>query len=92
MNARTPTPDLARHLRAITEGSQRDREWMADERFDEIVFLCDIAISHLISAREAGWRRDRALFGTHIGHGREGLILTLKAFKALPSESSEGPA
>ena len=90
MNA-PPTPELTRHLRAIAECSRRDREWMADDRFDELVWLLDISISHLISAREAAWRRDQRLLGTHLGHGREALILALKTSKALPEASVGSP-
>ena len=89
MNARTPIPELASHLRAIKEGNRRDREWMADARFDELVSLCDIVSSHSISAREAAWRWDQALLGTHLRHAREGLILALKTFNALPSDTSK---
>jgi hypothetical protein len=93
VNARTPSPELAKHLWAIEEGNRRDREWMADERLDEIVFLCDVVASHSISALEAGRRGDKPLLGTHLLHAREGLMLALKTYKALPSEAaSEGSA
>jgi hypothetical protein len=87
MNA--PTPELAKHLRAIEAGNQRDHEWMADERFDESVLLCDIVISHLISAREAAWRRDQKLLGDHMRHAWEGLQAARSLFKALPSDASK---
>ena len=90
MNVRTPTPELAKHLRTIEEGNQRDREWMAEDRLDEIVFLCDIVASHSISAREAARRGDQTLLRTHLSHTRESLSLALKTFKVLPSEGSAG--
>jgi hypothetical protein len=92
MNARAQTPELAKHLRAIEEDNRRDREWMADERLAELVFLCEIVSSHSTSAREAAWRRDQTLLGMHLRHAREGLILALKTFNALPPEVSEGQA
>ena len=70
MNA--PTPELAKQLRAIEAGNRHDREWMAEDRLDEIVFLCDIVSSHSISAREAARRGDQPLLGTHLRHAREG--------------------
>jgi hypothetical protein len=85
MNARAPIPELAKHLRAIEED---DREWMAEDRIDEIAFLCEIVSSHSISAREAARRRDQTLLGTHLRHAREGLILALKTFNALPPKVS----
>ena len=93
MNARVPTPELAKHLWAIDESNRHDREWMAEDRLNEIVFLCDVVASHSISAREAGRRGDKPLLGTHLLHAREGLMLALKTYKALPSEAaSEGRA
>lgn len=83
---RAPLPELNKHLRAIEAGNIIDRDWMSDERFDEIVELCAIAESHLVSAREAGFRRDKTLLGTHLRHAREGLILALKTFNMLPSD------
>ena len=41
------SPELRKHSRAIEAGNCIDRLWMEDERFDEIVSLCDIAASHL---------------------------------------------
>lgn len=92
MNTQAPIPELARHLRAIKQGNRRDAEWMAEERLDELVFLCDIVRSHSTCASEAAWRRDQALLGTHLRHSREGLILALKTFKALPSDTSKEQA
>jgi hypothetical protein len=92
MNAPAPTPELAAHLRAIEKGNHRDREWMADERFNEIVFLCDIVISHLTSAREHAWRCEQMKLGEELRHARGGLILVLKTFNVLPPEASEGQA
>ena len=71
MNAQAPIPELARHLRAIEDDNRRDREWMAEERLDELIFLCEIVSSHSISAREAAWRRDQPLLGAHLRHARE---------------------
>jgi hypothetical protein len=90
MNA--PTPELAKQLRAIEAGNRHDREWMAEDRLDEIVFLCDIVSSHSISAREAARRGDQPLLGTHLRHAREGMMLAIKTFKVLPPETSEGSA
>jgi hypothetical protein len=84
MNAPPLIPELAKHLRAIEEDNRRDREWIADERFDEIVLLCDIVRSHSICAAEAAWRRDRALVSDHLNHAREAMKLVLKTFNALP--------
>jgi hypothetical protein len=89
MNVRTPTPELAKHLRAIEEGNRRDREWMADERLDELVFLCEIVASHCTSAREAAWRRDQTLLGDHMRHAWEGLQAARSLFKALPTDASK---
>ena len=89
MNTRTQTPELAKHLRAIEEGNRRDALWMADERLDELVFLCDIVASHSIIAREGARMGDQALLETHLRHAREGLMLALKTYKALPSDASE---
>jgi len=88
MNA--PSPELAKHLRAIEEANQRDAEWMADDRFDALVEFADRAISLWRSLREASYRRERATLDIHCPQIR---ILTLGAFatvKALPSEPSEG--
>lgn len=63
---------------------------MADERLDEIAFLCDVVSSHCISAREAARWRDQALLGTHLRHAREGLMLAFKTFNVLPSDASKG--
>jgi hypothetical protein len=90
MNARAPTPELAKHLRAIEEGNRRDREWMADERLEEIIRLCGLVDSHLISAGHAARRRDQALLGYHLRHAWDDLILARQEYKALPSETSEG--
>jgi hypothetical protein len=90
MNAQTSIPELAKHQRAIEEDNRHDREWMADERLDELVLLCDIVSSHSISAREAAWRRDQALLGTHLRHAREGLMLALRTFNTLPPDASKG--
>ena len=90
MNA--PTPELAKQLRAIEAGNRHDREWMAEDRLDEIVFLCDIVSSHSISAREAARRGDQPLLGTHLRHACEGMMLAIKTFKVLPLETSEGSA
>ena len=59
---------------------------MEDERFDEIVSLCDIACSHLVSAREAAFRKDRSLLGEHLGQARDGLRLVLRTFNLLPAD------
>jgi hypothetical protein len=90
MNVRTPTPELAKHLRAIEEGNQRDREWMADEHFDEIVRLIEIVSSHLICAREAGRRGDQGLLGYHMSAAWDDLRSARREFKALPSHANEG--
>jgi hypothetical protein len=79
-----PGPELRKHLGAIQAGNRLDREWMSDERFDEIVSFCGIVASHCTSAAEAAWRRDQALTGTHLRHAREGLMLALKTFNVLP--------
>jgi hypothetical protein len=67
MQRESPAPlaggELRKHFREIESGNRADRLWMEDERFDEIVSLCEIARSHLVSAREAGYRRDRSLLG-----------------------------
>ena len=68
--------------------NQIDRLWMEDERFDELVSLCDIAGSHLISAREAGFRRDRSLLGDHLLRARNGLRLAIQTFNMLPSDAA----
>ena len=92
MNAQAPIPELAKHLRTIEEDNRRDSEWMSDEWFDELVFLCEIVSSHSISAREAAWRRDQELLGTHLRHARESLILALRTFNKLPPDASKSPA
>ncbi len=86
--AGAPLPELKKHLRAIESGNQIDRLWMEDERFDELVSLCDIAGSHLISAREAGFRRDRSLLGDHLLRARNGLRLAIQTFNMLPSDAA----
>jgi hypothetical protein len=87
MNALAPSPELARHQRAIDEGNRRDREWMVDERLEEIVRLCGLIDSHVISAGQAAWRRDQALLGYHLGRARADLISALQAYKALPPDA-----
>ena len=82
-----PGPELRKHLLAIEAGNLVDREWMSDERFDEIVSFCGIVASHCTSAAEAAWRRDQVLTGTHLRHAREGLMLALKIFNMLPSDA-----
>jgi hypothetical protein len=84
--ASAPGPELRKHLGAIQAGNRLDREWMSDERFNEIAWFSDIVGSHLISAREAAFRRDRSLLGDHLRHAREGLVLALKTFNILPSD------
>ena len=87
-----PCPELRKHLRAIQkDGNRIDRLWMEDERFDEIVSLCATAESHLASAREAAFRRDRALLRGHLTHARNGFRLALQTFSLLPSDM-DGPA
>ena len=90
MSVCAPTPELKKHQREIEVGNRRDAEWMADERLDELVSLCDIVSSHSISAREAAWRRDQTLLGTHLRHARNGLVLALKTFNLLPSDTDGG--
>jgi hypothetical protein len=92
LNARTPTPQLAKHLRSIEEDNRRDREWMADDRFDALVEMSDRAISLWLSIREASYRRERATLDIHCPQIR---ILTLGVFetvKALPPKANEGSA
>jgi hypothetical protein len=89
LNAHTPIPELARHLRAIAEGNRQDRDSMADERLDELVFLCEIVASHCTSAREAAWRRDQTLLGDHMRHAWEGLQAARSLFKALAPDASK---
>lgn len=72
-----PCPELNGHLREIERGNRLEVE---DERFDELVLLCDAVASHSVSAREAAWRRDRVLLDTHLRHAREGLVLALRTF------------
>jgi hypothetical protein len=87
MNARAQTPELAKHMRAIQEGNRRDREWMADDRFDALVEMSDRAISLWLSIREGAYRRERATLDIHCPQIR---ALTLGAFetvKILPPES-----
>jgi hypothetical protein len=79
-----PTPELARHFRAIEDSNHRVQEWLADDRLEELVMLCDIIASHSTSAREAAWRRDQTLLGMHLQHARESLKLALKTFGLLP--------
>ena len=86
MNA--PSPELAKHRRAIEEGNRLDRDWMADERFDALVEMSDRAMSLWLSIREAAYRRERATLEIHCPQIR---ALTLGAFetvKLLPSERS----
>jgi hypothetical protein len=90
MNAPAPSPELAKHLRAIEEDNRRDREWLADEHFDEIAFHIEIVSSHLVSAREAARRRDQGLLGYHLRHAWDDLAAARRVFKALPSEASDG--
>jgi hypothetical protein len=78
------SPELRKHLRAIEASNRTYRLWMEDERFDEIVSLCDIADSHLVSAHEAGFRRDRSLLGDHLRRARDGLRLAIQTFNMLP--------
>ena len=88
-NSQAPeSPELKRHRRAIERGNIIDRDWMSDERFDELVALLGIAASHCTSAGEAAWRRDQALTGVHLRHAREGLMLALKTFNILPQDSA----
>ena len=89
MTTPATTPELAKHLRAIDESNRRDREWMADDRFDALIEFADRAISLWISIREASYRHERATLDIHCPQIR---ILTLGAFKtvrALPPEASE---
>jgi hypothetical protein len=90
MNA--PSPELAKHRRAIEEGNRLDRDWMADERFHALVEMSDRAMSLWLSIREAAYRRERATLEIHCPQIR---ALTLGAFetvKALPPVASEGSA
>jgi hypothetical protein len=92
MNVRTPTPELAKHLRTIHEGNRRDAQWMADDRYDALVEMSDQAISLWLSIREASYRRERATLDIHCPQIR---ALTLGAFetvKALPAAASERQA
>jgi hypothetical protein len=75
------TPELKRHLSEIAADNKRDRVWMAGERYEELVRLCGIVESHMVSAREAAWRMDAELLKTHLGHARQGLILVLQLAK-----------
>ena len=90
MSSCTPIPELKRHLREIEEGNRRDADWTADDRFEELVMLCDIVTSHTISAREGAWRRDQELAGAHLRHARDGLKLALKTFNALSCDRGRG--
>jgi hypothetical protein len=92
MNARAQTPELAKHLRAIEEDNRRDREWMADERLEEILRLCALLNSQVISASQAAWRRDQALLGYHLRCARAEFISALQTYNALPPEASEDAA
>jgi hypothetical protein len=90
MNGPTPEPELAKHLRAIEARNRREREWMADDRYDALVEMSDKAISLWLSIREASYRRERAILDIHCPQIR---ALTLGAFetvKALPPEAREG--
>jgi hypothetical protein len=80
------SPELRKHLRGIEASNRIDRLWMEDERFDEVVSLCDVADSHLISAREAGFRRDRSLLGDHLRRARDGLKLAIQTYNMLPAD------
>jgi hypothetical protein len=91
MNARTPTPELAKHLRSIEEDNRRDREWMADDRFDALVEMSDRAISLWLSIREASYRRERATLDIHCPQIRALTLGVFATVKALPSDASEGP-
>jgi hypothetical protein len=83
MNAPGRSPELKKHLREIEEGNRRDAEWLADDwTTEELVKLCDIVASHSVSAREAAWRQDPCLTGTHLRHARGALILAIKVFNA----------
>ncbi len=88
MSVGASTPELRKHIRAIEEGNRAEAEWMSDARLDELASFCDLAVSHLISAREGAWRRDQGLAGVHLGHARGALILALKFFNALSSDAS----
>jgi len=83
------TPELKRHLREIAEGNRRDREWMAVDRLEEVVGLCDLVASHAISASEGARRRDQALLGEHLRHARGALVLAIGVFKSLPFDAGE---
>ena len=83
------SPELRKHLRGIEASNRIDRLWMEGERFDEIVSLCDIADSHLVSAREAGFRRDRSLLGDHLRRARDGLRLAIQTFNMLPADGGQ---
>ncbi len=91
MNAQSPTPELARHLRVIEEDNRRDREWMADERLEEIIRLCGFVDSHIICASQAAWRRDQALLGHHLQCARTELISALQTYNMLPFSPGDGP-
>ena len=85
-SAQAMSPELRKHLRAIETSNRIDRTWMEDERFDEIVSLCDIAESHLGSAGVAAFRKDRSLLGDHLLHARDGLRLAIQTFNLLPPD------
>jgi hypothetical protein len=91
VNARTQTPELAKHLRSIEEDNRRDREWMADDRLEEIIRLCGFVDSHMICAGQAAWRGDQGLLGYHLRHAWDDLKAARMEFKGLPSEASESP-
>ena len=76
-----PTPELTKHLRKIEEGNRLDAEWMADDwATEDLVRILGILASHAVSAREAAWRQDPGLTGTHLRHARGALILAMKVF------------
>jgi Type ISP C-terminal specificity domain len=73
MNAHTPIPELAKHLRAIKESNRQDREWMADEWLEEIMFLLDVVGKGTLETRwerlvtEKNAERREELFHPHEG-------------------------
>ncbi len=88
MSVGASTPELKWHLREIERGNRLEADWMSDARLEELVGLCDLVASHVISAREGAWRRDQGLAGVHLGHARGALILALKFFNSLPPDAS----
>lgn len=66
-----------------------DREWMSDERFDQIIMLLDIVGSHCRIASEGCFLRNQALTGDHLRRARDGLVLAIRTFKDLPTDDPD---